>query len=59
MNRDNQIYIEVRLSGKTFRMTFGIPDAQGHIPQTDWRPEWMREKVSNGMKSIFGKIAEV
>jgi hypothetical protein len=57
--RDNQIYVEVRLSGRVFRMTLGIPDAPGHVPATDLRDDWMRPKVSNALKAVFGKIAEV
>jgi len=57
-SRDNQIYVEVRLSGHVFRKTLGIPDAPGHVSATDLRDEWIWPKVSNALKSIFGKIAE-
>jgi len=55
---DNQIYVEVRLTGRVFRMTLGIPDAPGHVSPTDLRDDWMRPKVIAALKPIFGKIAE-
>jgi hypothetical protein len=57
--RDNQIYVEVRLNGHVFRMTLGIPDAPGQVSATDLRDDWIRPKVSGALKNIFGKIVEV
>ena len=57
MNRDNQVYVEVRTRGRIFRMTMGIPDSP--IMETDLRPEYIKPKVSDALKSVFGKIAEV
>lgn len=56
-SRDNQIYVEVRTRGRVFRMTMGIPDSP--IMETDLRPEFIRPKVSDALKSVFGRIAEV
>jgi hypothetical protein len=56
-SRDNQVYVEVRTKGRVFRMTLGIPDSP--IMETDLRPEYIRPKVSNAMKAIFGRISEV
>jgi len=56
-SRDNQVYVEVRTKGRVFRMTIGIPDSP--IMETDLRPEYIRPKVSNAMKAVFGRISEV
>ena len=56
-SRDNQVYVEVRTKGRVFRMTLGIPDSP--IMETDLRPEYIRPKVSNAMKAVFGRISEV